>query len=75
MSFTDEARTQDGRAGGTCKVSSWLENADVTDHDLFAALEAGVSKMAIWRAMRSHGFPEGPNSAKRHLSGQCKCHS
>ena len=42
MSFTDEARAQDGRAGGTCKVSSWLATADVTDHDLFAALEAGV---------------------------------
>ena len=54
---------------------TWLETADVTDSDLFDALDAGVSKLAIWRAMRSHGFPAGPNSAKRHLSGQCKCHS
>ena len=45
MSFIDEARTQDGRAGGTCKVSSYVEQEDTREVIDITELNAEIARI------------------------------
>ena len=50
MSFTDEARTQDGRAGGTCKVSSYVEQEDTREVIDITELNAEIARIVARQA-------------------------